>query len=185
MTHFWLVRHGETDWNLEGRFQGQADLPLNANGLVQARQVADLLVGKGIQAIYCSDLQRALQTAQIIAERLRLNPQVDKRLREVRLGEWEGMQVEQIKTSYPDQWQDRKLDPLSAHPPGGENLLELAERSWAAIDQIAQWHSNGTILLVSHGVALACLICRVRNLPLAQAFNVIPENAHPLQVEWP
>ena len=76
MTRLWMVRHGETDWNLEGRFQGQADPPLNANGLAQASELADLLVEAGIQAIYSSDLQRAALTAQIIGERLGLTPQV-------------------------------------------------------------------------------------------------------------
>ncbi len=185
MTHLWLSRHGETDWNLEGRFQGQADSPLNASGLAQACQLADLLVDAGIQAIYCSDLQRALRTAQIIGEKLGLSPQVDKRLREIRLGDWEGMQSEQIKSQYPEIWHRRQLDPVHVPPPGGENLLELAERVWAAADQISQQHPDETVLIVSHGVTLACLICRARGLPLAQALHVIPDNAHPIQLDWP
>lgn len=185
MTRLWLARHGETDWNVSGRFQGQADPPLNANGLAQARLVADLLADKGIQAIYCSDLQRAVETALIIGERLGLTPRPDNRLREIRLGEWEGMQKEPIIAAYPDVWQRRKLDPVHVPSPGGENLLELAERVWEATDQIAQQHPKGTILIVSHGVSVACLICRVRSLPLAQALQLIPDNAHPIQVEWP
>ena len=185
MTQLWLARHGETDWNLEGRFQGQADPPLNASGLVQAQQTADQLVGVGIQAIYCSNLQRALLTAQIIGKKLGLIPQVDIRLREIRLGVWEGMLVEQIKSEYPDIWQRRQLDPVHVHPPGGENLFELAERVWAATSQIAHQHPGGTVLLVSHGVSLACLICRARGLPLEQALQVIPDNAHVIQVDWP
>ena len=180
-----MARHGETDWNLEGRFQGQADPPLNASGLAQARQLAGLLEDAHIQVIYCSDLQRALRTAQIIGEKLGLLPRVDRRLREIRLGEWEGMQSEQIKSQYPDVWQQRQLDPVHVPPPGGENLLELSERIWAAADQIAHHHPDGTVLLVSHGVSLACLICRVRSLPLDQALRVIPDNAHPIQVDWP
>jgi broad specificity phosphatase PhoE len=185
MTRFWIVRHGETDWNLEGRFQGQADPPLNASGLAQARQLAGLLEDAHIQAIYCSDLQRALCTAQIIAEKLGLPPRVDRRLREIRLGEWEGMQSEQIKSQYPDLWQRRQLDPVHIPPPGGENLLELSERVLAATDQIALRQPEGRVLLVSHGVTLACLICRARGLPLDQALHVIPDNAHPIQVDWP
>jgi broad specificity phosphatase PhoE len=184
MTRLWLARHGETDWNLEGRFQGQADPPLNASGLAQARRIADLLVEAGIQAMYCSDLQRALLTAQIIGEKLGIMPQVDRRLCEIRLGEWEGMLKEQIIFQYPEVWHKRQLDPVHVRPPGGENLLELAERVWAAADQIAQMHPDGKVLIVSHGVALASLICRVGALPLAQALHEIPDNAHPIQVDW-
>jgi broad specificity phosphatase PhoE len=184
MTRFWLARHGETDWNLEGRFQGQADSPLNATGVEQANELAEMVAGKGIQAIYCSDLIRALQTAQIIGERLGLEPLIDLRLREIRLGEWEGMQLDDIKATYPEIWDNRRGDPVNAHPPGGENLVELAERVWAAADEIAQQHPGGTILIVAHGVSLACMLCLARDLPLGQAFQVIPENAHPVQVEW-
>ena len=184
MTRLWLARHGETDWNREGRFQGQADPPLNASGLAQARQVADLLVEAGIQAIYCSDLQRALLTAQIIGKKLKLIPIGDERLREIRLGEWEGMLKEQIKFQYPEIWHTRQLDPVQVRPPGGENLLELAERVWAAANQIAQLHPEGKALIVSHGVALACLICQAGAIPLAQALQAIPDNAHPIQVDW-
>jgi broad specificity phosphatase PhoE len=184
MTQFWLARHGETDWNLEGRFQGQSDPPLNASGLAQAQQIAGLLVGAGIQTIYCSDLQRALLTAQIIGNKLGIIPQVDNRLREIHLGAWEGMLVEQIKSKYPEIWHRRQLDPVNVHPPGGENLSELALRVWAAGNQIAGNHPNETVLIVSHGVSLACLICRVRGLPLEQALYVIPENAQPIKVDW-
>jgi broad specificity phosphatase PhoE len=185
MTRFWIARHGETDWNLEGRFQGQADPPLNSSGLEQARQLGDLLVNVGIQAIYCSDLQRALFTARIIGEKLCLLPQADQRLREIRLGAWEGMRSEQIKSEYPEVWHRRQLDPVHIPAPGGESLLELSQRVWVAAGEIAQRHPDGTILLVSHGVTLACLICRARSLPLEQALHVIPDNAHPLQVDWP
>ncbi len=184
MTRFWLARHGETDWNREGRFQGQADLPLNAIGLKQARRLAALLAEADLQALYCSDLQRALQTASIIGARLGLAPIQDCRLREMRLGEWEGMLKEQIIAVDPQLWERRELDPLHVKPPGGENLLELAERVWPAADQIARQYPGRQVLLVAHGVSLACLICRARSLPLERAFQMIPDNAHPDQVEW-
>ena len=184
MTRVWLARHGETDWTREGRFQGQADLPLNAIGLKQARRLAALLAEADLQALYCSDLQRALQTASIIGARLGLAPIQDCRLREMRLGEWEGMLKEQIIAVDPQLWERRELDPLHVKPPGGENLLELAERVWPAADQIARQYPGRQVLLVAHGVSLACLICRARSLPLERAFQMIPDNAHPDQVEW-
>jgi broad specificity phosphatase PhoE len=185
MTRLWIARHGETDWNLEGRFQGQADPPLNASGLEQARQVADKLADACIHSIYSSDLQRALLTAKIIGERLGLTPHTNRRLREIRLGEWEGMLTEQIKSQYPEVWYRRQLDPVNVSSPGGENLQEVAERIWPAVDRIVHRHPDETVLLVSHGVSLACLICRARGLPLEQALNLIPDNAHPVQIDWP
>ena len=91
MTEIWIVRHGQTDWNVEGRYQGQADRPLNAVGLAQAQQAAEQLRGRDFAAIYSSDLQRARVTAEIIAGQLGLPVQVDRRLREVNQGEWEGL----------------------------------------------------------------------------------------------
>ncbi len=184
MTYFWLVRHGETDWNQEGRFQGQADPPLNENGRRQARQMVGSLAQQRIRALYCSDLKRAVQTAQIIGEELAIKPQHDQRLREICLGEWEGMFKEQIKAAYPEVWVRRQLDPVHVRAPGGENLLELATRVWAAADQIAQQHPSDAVVLVSHGVSLACLICRASGLQLNQALEMIPANAHPVQIEW-
>ncbi len=184
MTSIWLVRHGQTDWNLEGIFQGQADPPLNANGLAQAAQIAEQLTDAGIEAIYCSDLQRALRTAQIIGEKLALLPQVDPRLREISLGEWEGMKKEQIQAIFPEVWNRRRLDPVHVPAPGGENLLQLAKRVWTATDLIAQRYPSGRVLIVSHGASLACIICRAQRVALKRAFHIIPDNAHPIQIEW-
>lgn len=190
MTRLWLVRHGETDWNNTGRYQGQADPPLNANGLAQAQRIGGLLAGEllaknGIEAIYSSDLQRALHTAQIIGEKLKLPVQVDLRLREVSLGKWEGMLVGEIRAAFPQEWQARQEDPLYARPPGGESLVGVAERVWEALDQIVRHHPDGGVVIVSHGLALASILCRAGDIPLAQAYHMIPDNAVPVKVDWP
>jgi 2,3-bisphosphoglycerate-dependent phosphoglycerate mutase len=83
MTQLWLIRHGLTDWNLEGRYQGQSDIPLNAEGLAQARRLAERLKGTSIEALFSSDLLRAYQTAKILGECLGLPVQADPRLREI------------------------------------------------------------------------------------------------------
>lgn len=184
MMIFWLVRHGETDWNLQGRYQGQADPPLNAHGVFQARQIGDQFRHEGITAIYSSDLQRALHTAQVIAERLQLPVICDKRLREISLGEWEGMLTEEIIARYPQEWQRRQNDPLNAHAPRGESLSQVAERVRAAAEEIAQEYPSSSVMIVSHGMALAVLYCLAHNLPLGQAYTLIPDNAHPVKIEW-
>jgi broad specificity phosphatase PhoE len=184
MTHLWLVRHGQTDWNLAGRYQGQANPPLNAYGEAQAEAIAAWLEGQPIAAIYCSDLQRAQRTAEIIARRVKLTIAVDHRLREIDLGQWEGMLTGDIQARYPDEWADRLRDPLYAPAPGGETLVIVAHRVWAAADDIAAAHPRGIVLIVSHGLALATLLCRARALPLEQAYHFVPENARLVTIEW-
>jgi alpha-ribazole phosphatase len=185
MTRLVLVRHGQTDWNAEGRYQGHNDLPLNAIGWAQADAAARQLSGHLFEAIYSSDLRRAYETASIIAGSLGMAVQVDKGLREVYLGQWEGMLFSDIKAQYPAEWEQRQRDPAHARPPGGETAAELAARVWAAVDEIAQRHAPGPVLIVSHGLALAAVLCRVQDIPLTQIYDVVLENAHPVEVDWP
>jgi broad specificity phosphatase PhoE len=182
---FILARHGVTDWNLAGRYQGQADPPLNEAGRRQARALAEQLAGEPIRAIYSSDLQRAYDTAQAAAERLGLPVTVEPRLREVNQGEWEGMLHPDILARYPEAWAERERDPLHSRSPGGESVFEVSARVWSAAADIARAHPDGLVLIVSHGLALACLYCKAHGLPVEQARNHIPPNATPLRVNWP
>ncbi|MBW7884243.1 MAG: histidine phosphatase family protein [Caldilineaceae bacterium] len=184
MTQLWLVRHGQTDWNLQGRYQGQADPPLNENGVRQAQAVAEQLAGHHFEAIYSSDLRRAYDTALAIASRLEMEVTVVPGLREVNQGAWEGMLSVDIQAQYPDVWAWRERDPLHARPPGGESLHEVAQRVWAAVDEIVAQAAGGPLLIVSHGLALATLICRANQYPLIEAFNKIPDNARPHIIDW-
>lgn len=184
MTRLWLARHGQTDWNLEGRYHGQADPPLNANGVAQAECLATQISGAALTAIYSSDLQRAQVTAEIVARPLRLAVQIDRRWRDINLGEWDGMLETEVRLCYPQVWNERKHNPLHVRTPGGESLTEVAARVWGAADEVAQTHPTGPVLIVSHGLALAALLCRAQALPLEQAYALIPENAQLVVVDW-
>jgi alpha-ribazole phosphatase len=184
MTELWLVRHGQTDWNVEGRYNGQEDTPLNETGIRQAQAAADRLAGERFAAVYSSDLQRAYRTAQIITARLGLPIQTDKRLREIHQGEFQGLLVNEIAKRFAvvmQQWHD---NPATAHAPGGESVAQVAERLAAAADDIARMHPGERVLVVSHGMALATLIARARGISLERAYTLIPENASPVVVEW-
>lgn len=184
MMRFCLVRHGQTDWNLEGRYQGQSDVPLNETGRAQARSLAQQLQGQSFVAAYTSDLRRASETAEIIAADIGLAVTPDPRLREINQGEWEGQLVEDIKARYAGLWEQRVGDPASVRPPGGETVGEVAGRVYAALEDFSRQHTAGPVLIVSHGLSLATVICKVRGIPIGQAYTVIPDNARPLWVDW-
>jgi broad specificity phosphatase PhoE len=185
MTCLLMARHGQTDWNLQGRYQGQADPPLNKNGLAQAKALATQFATNSIDAVYSSDLKRALDTARIIAARLKLDARVDRRLREIGLGEWEGMYFDDILEKYPEEWRMREIDPLNARAPGGETLAELAERVWSFADETSRLYPKATLLVISHGLAIAALLCRARTIPIQEAYLNIPENAEIIDILWP
>jgi broad specificity phosphatase PhoE len=185
MPELHLIRHGQTDWNVQGRYQGQADMPLNPTGLSQARALAEDLEGQVFTAIYSSDLQRARQTAQILANRLGLVLRLDVRLREIHQGDWQGLLVSDLAQRYAAEMAARREDPVSARAPGGESVGEVAARVYDAADEIARNHPLGRVLVVSHGLALATLIARGRHIPLEQVYALIPDNAHPSVITWP
>lgn len=184
MTEIWLVRHGATDWNLQGRYQGQADIPLNSVGLEQARAMADKLATENIVAIYSSSLQRARQTAQALADRVGLPVHTDPRLQEVSLGKWEGQLFTDIHQRFPELIAERRANPIYFRPPDGETVAEVVERAVAAVNEIASAHPEGPVVIVSHGLTLATLICLARQQSLRQSFDMLPPNATPEKIEW-
>lgn len=187
MTELWLVRHGQTDWNLAGRWQGQAlDAPgLNATGRLQALGAFEKMGGINFSAIYSSDLLRARQTAEMIAVHFGLPVILESRLREINLGVWEGMLSEDIEAQYPKELAARARDPFNSPAPNGESLSEVAERVLKAINEIADSHHEKPVLVVAHGVSLAIIICHANGIPAADIYNHIPANAQPYYVQWP
>jgi broad specificity phosphatase PhoE len=185
MTAWILARHGATDWNRDGRYQGQADPPLNEEGWAQADRLADILAARPIEAVYSSDLRRARDTAERIARGLGLPVLVDERLREINQGAWEGMLVGDIAAGYPAEWRALRDDPLHARAPGGESVLDVAKRMIACLKDIAAAFPRGPVLVVSHGLSLACVLCEVQQFPMEQARRHIPPNTTPIELVWP
>ena len=150
-----LVRHGETEWNRTGRYQGQSDIELNTTGLWQAERLRDRLAGQKIDAIYSSDLRRALCTARIIASRHDLAVIPCQELREIDFGKIEGMTFNEIQRHYPA-WSGMSSD-LSI--PGGESLSQLASRVELFISKVSQHSTDESILIVAHSGPLHILVC--------------------------
>lgn len=185
-TRLWLVRHGQTDWNLQGRWQGQSPLApaLNETGRVQTQTVCAHLQRECFSAVYASDLLRSRQTAQLIAEALNLPVSLEPRLREMHLGDWEGMLFEDIQAGYPQKLLERARDPWNTNAPGGESPAQVAERVRFAMNEIAARHRGESVLIVAHGISLAVILCQARGFPLEMLYEHIPGNAELCQVEW-
>ena len=179
MTELLLIRHGETDWNVEGRYQGQSDVPLNDRGHAQAARLAAQLKGTQIDAIYSSDLKRAKGTAEILAEAIDSPLVLDRRLREIHQGLWEGMLFQDIQQKYAEAFERRKEDPLKVAPPEGETVGQLRSRVLAALSDILREHPEGRVAVVSHGLSLALIRVELLDIPIEQVWDHIPPNAEP------
>jgi broad specificity phosphatase PhoE len=153
-TRLLLARHGETDWNSVGRWQGHADPPLNERGRRQAAELADRLAGDGIAAVYSSDLARASQTARVVAERLGLDVVEDPGLREIDVGSWSGLTRAEVEQRFPEGYA-RWLGGEIGHD--GETREQLAVRVVDATQTIAGRHEGETVLLVTHGGVIRAL----------------------------
>lgn len=157
VTRVVLIRHGETDWNVEGRIQGHTDIGLNGAGRWQAEQLAAALAHEDFSAIYASDLDRAFDTASAVASGRHLTVTADAGLRERGFGVFEGMSFPAIETRWPDQalrW--RRRDP-DFGPEGGEVLRDFYDRCVAAVHRLASRHAGESIVMVAHGGVLDCL----------------------------
>ena len=156
-TRILAIRHGETAWNVEGRIQGQLDVPLNEMGRWQVHRLALAVADEDIAAIYSSDLLRALETAQAVARSCGVPIVTDVGLRERGFGEFEGLIYTEINERWPDmaeRW--RRRDPTFGAP-GGETLNAFYARSIETATRLAALHPGQTIALVSHGGVMDCL----------------------------
>jgi probable phosphoglycerate mutase len=164
MTVVHLIRHGETDFNREGRWQGQLPIGLNEHGQMQARRLAARLACEPIVAVYASDLPRAAQTAQILADALKVPLTLDPDLREVYVGDWEGLLGGEVRERFPDEF-ERWVKLRQGRPGGGEDFQEAQRRMVQAVDAIVARHPGQAVAVVSHGFVIKAFICYCLELP--------------------
>jgi broad specificity phosphatase PhoE len=181
----WLVRHGESTWNSVRRFQGGLDAPLSSRGREQARALAAGLAAVRFDALYTSPLSRARETAAPCEAVLGLEAVALDDLREVGLGDWEGLTLETVMTRDEDRYQRWLHAPVDHPPPGGEPMVALAERVRRALARLAARHVVGRVLAVSHGGAIASALCGWLGRPLDTIWTVRVDNASITRVGLP
>ena len=163
-----VIRHGETDWNVQQRFQGHVDPPLNGQGCSQARRLGERLATELIDQLVCSDLLRARQTAAPLAEAWGLTPQPLNTWREQHFGELEGMEVTWVKQARPEIWATwLQQDGDYALPGGGESMRQFHQRVMGALDDLVQRFAGQTVAVVTHGGVLDMLWRTARGEPLS------------------
>lgn len=209
VTTFYLIRHGETEGDGVKRYKGHIDVPLSENGIRQMKRLSVFISAEvqkcrntsrfnqdelpsfqtsAIASIYCSDLSRAIKSAEIIAEPFGLKPIVMPDLRERSFGLWEGMSFDEIREKYPEEFKAWVENPLRFSPIGGESTMEVKDRVIAALDRILKDSSErvnksleflnpGTlesicIVIVSHGGVNRIILCHVLGIPLENIFRI-------------
>ncbi len=160
-----LIRHGETLWNKEGRVQGASDVELSAGGKKQVELLALSLKDHPLEAIHASPLKRAYQTAEIINEFHHLDIQIHRDLMEMDQGDFEGVSFKELLVGKKEFLQKWISDPASVKMPNGESLSELQNRAWRTMKEIIGKSKNA--LVVSHNFTIAAILCRLRNISLA------------------
>lgn len=162
-----LIRHGETHWNKDGLVQGgDSDIELNDTGMEQARKLAAFLKNESIIAILSSPLQRAIATADVIANQHQLPVEVDQGLKELRVGDLEGMSISNLRTTFSRFLLQWRQDGEAMKLPNGESLVDLQQRAWKVIEGLLEKHKDGTAVVVSHYFVTLTIILKALNLPL-------------------
>lgn len=170
-----LVRHGETEWNRDGRCQGVTDIPLTTKGMQQAEALGRVFTKKSPSLILSSPLQRAQETARQIAQPHGLTCETVTELQEWDQGELEGLTGAQLLGDHTEFFHRWQQDPAQTPPPGGETLQTLQQRAWPIIDQLRECTFDGPVVVVSHTMTIATILCAALGLDLG--------NIHRLKID--
>lgn len=167
--NLYLVRHGETEWNREGRAQGRADVPLNEAGIAQSQALAATFASLNVSAVMSSSSRRAVRTAEAIAAPHNLEVTAKDELLELNFGGLDGAPLRDMREMFPDFFEHWTRDPATAQfPDGGETLQQLQDRTWAAVESVARSHdAQDKVIIVSHAFALYSIMCRALGMPLS------------------
>jgi len=171
MTEIILIRHGETEWNVQQVFRGRIDIELNETGLKQAELLAEYLGGVNIDAVYSSPLKRAFKTAEMIANHHKLEVEVAPGLIDFDFGKWQGLSLQKVKNKYKELYDQWLENPHLIRMPDGESLDEVRKRTLRVVGEVVSKH-EGAVVLVSHRVVNKVLICALLGLDNSHFWNI-------------
>ncbi len=172
----YIVRHGETKWNAEGRIQGHTDIELTESGRAQARDIARRLAETKLDAAYSSDMKRTRNTAQIILGERDTPLHSIPELREYNKGVFEGLTVAEYREQYPDLYQASLVNDLDFAPPGGETIRQCQARLSSFMRKVREAHPDDSVLIVGHGGSLRSGIVALLDLPLEANWKFVMHN---------
>ena len=174
MTNIVLVRHGETVWHTDNRYAGRTDVALNDRGREQAQRLAQWAATTDLDAIWCSTLTRARETAEIAASATGHAPRTDARLAELDFGRGEGLTSAEMQERFPEQLEAFRADPATHPLPGGEDPHRAVDRALGCLGDIADEHPEGRILVVAHTTLLRLTLCRLIGVALGEYRRLFP-----------
>jgi len=164
-----LVRHGETESNRLGLALGRSDVPLNERGVLQSERLGEALSGEPLAAVYASPLRRTLETARAVAGPHGLEVTVEERLIEMEIGELDGLTFAEVRTRYPGLLEEWVSGPGPNMPmPGGERLVDVQERAWSTVTELAARHAEEAVAAVTHNFVILSLLTKVLGMELSQ-----------------
>lgn len=172
----YITRHGETEWNAEGRIQGHTDVALSSRGQEQARMLARRLAGIQIDAVYSSDLKRAAETARVAVGERDVPLSFTPDLREYNKGVFEGLTADEYREAYPHLYEASMANDLDFAPPNGETIRETSVRLDRIFQQVRQQHMDQNVLVVGHGGSLRAGLVSLLELPLEANWKFVMHN---------
>jgi broad specificity phosphatase PhoE len=183
-TRLLLIRHGETEWNRDGRIQGHLDVVLSEQGRGQAGKLARRLAPEPLTAVYASTLARASETAAILAQPHGLTVSTRADLREGCFGAWQGLTMAEVRQRFEANYAAVRQDPIHGRPEDGETCFEMAGRAYRVVEEVAAAHPGGTVAVVTHGGTLKTIISQVLGLDLRYRWRFTVDNCSLTIVAW-
>lgn len=177
MVRIILIRHGETTWNVEGRYQGQEDTPLSPTGIAQGKAAGLALKDISIDAAVSGPLSRAFDTCRFITKYHHVNIRIDERITEISHGRWEGVHADEIKKNYPKEFELWHNRPEKVQMPGGESLEDVRKRVRAAFDDYAAIYQGKTLLVAAHDAVNKVILCDLMGLGMEHFWHFKQDNA--------
>ncbi len=171
-----LVRHGQTEWNAGGRYQGQSNVALSDTGRKQAKFLAERFPVKPLDAIYTSDLDRAKETAECVGEKLGVSVRPEKAFRELSFGDWEGLTYQEISSRWPKEAEKLFTAPDELVIPHGETFQELQKRALDKIQLLYKNHIDQTVAVFAHGAINKTILAGLMHIPLHYLWSLRQDN---------